>query len=572
MSLLITPPEVTVEIAPSSVWGVPQGGKVGGFTEVMPRMFWDGSQFVYFVPVEVEFGKDKITYYRQYPRGFYDMTSVIANQYGLRLVKPPAFRGYDAALVPEGRPIIFRGNPIYLYAVMPPIAPSLRVNHLQFFLHDIDTKVQIYNYGGGELLIRYDTGRGGEWFFNEPIGFPVDKMDAFTFLFGLSYDVLYHKGGAVLTLTVQVNDKIGTKVVPIDSIGGIEGNITFEGYGAFNFLTPTYNTNPLTLYPQPSAPSAIAPLSHLIITDAYGTLNYITQPFIPIRPNPSIPLIIRRYFIIAEPTMTSVGNWQQVQGVTSLRWSNTEGSLSGYDLTIPTSAAVRLTIGERQWFYKVRRVTRKTVPDDSRTHMDVELYNPLFSNEHTFPRRFNPYLMRISDFLRVMRASVHLVFNFVTDINTNAIILKDEEQEFNSLQDYLDFLKELHESNAEWFIIGNTVYLQALQNAPPVLPAVPPELIASYQQTISTEDPTVGVIGNRVLVGSQVSERGVAIASGKFPVKRRETYEILGIYIVGENEFVQLPSGEKAFVRKVDYSVTPHDMPRTQLELEVLDL
>jgi hypothetical protein len=577
MSVLITSPEVGVEIASASVWGVPLAGKIGGFTEIVPRIFrvGAGGAYVYFSKIETSFGSDKIKYYRQNPNDYTNKTNDIASQYGLQLVYPPAFRGFPAALVPPDVAIALRGNPIYIYAVMPPITPQNQQNQIILHLHDLDLKIYIKPFSANELTVHIEAtgaGIGYQMFFTEPIGFPVDRGDAFTFLLGVSYDILYHKGGAVLALTIQVNQKSETKVLPLNSVAEMEGNVTFTGYGAYTFMQPTYVTQELTPYPEPQTlPNVVTP-SHRIIIDRFGTLQYLSGVTIPARTNPNIPLIIRRYFVIAVPTIVSSGTWQSVSGVNSISWSNTGGSLSGYNLSIQTSAAVRLTVGSRQWVYKVRKVTRRQTPNDPRMVVDVEFYNPLTTNEHTFPRRFNPYLMRISDFLQVMQASVHLAFNLVTDINTNAIILRDEELDFNSLQDYLDFLKELYGGNAEWFVIGNTVYFQPLSSAPPTLSPIPQDYIVSYEVTVSADEPTVGVFGDNVYVSSQASQRGVSIASGRFPVKRLESYEIVGIYLVGENEFVRLPNGEKAFVRNVSYSIQPFEPPKTQLELEVVDI
>ena len=577
MSVLITTPEVLVEVAPASVWGYPLGSKVGGFTEIAPRIFrvGAGGAYVYFTPIEHEFGKDKIKYYRQNPSDYQNKTNDIAAQYGLKLVYPPAFRGFPAALVRHDIAIALRGNPLYIYAVMPPITPQNQQNQIILHLHDLDLKIYIKPFSANELTVHIEAvgaGIGYQMFFTEPIGFSVDRGDAFTFLLGVSYDILYHKGGAVLALTIQVNQKSETKVLPFNSIAEMEGNVTFMGYGAYTFMQPSYVTLELTPYPEPQTlPNVVTP-SHRIIIDRFGTLQYISGVTIPARTNPNVPLIIRRYFVIAVPTIISSGTWQSVSGVNSINWSNTDGSLSGYNLPIQKSAAVRLTVGSRQWVYKVRSVSRKSTPNDPRVIVDIELYNPLTTNEHTFPRRFNPYLMRVSDLLQVMRASVHLAFNFVSDINTNAIILRDEEMDFNSLQDYLDFLKELYDGNAEWFIIGNTVYLQTLSSTPPVLSPVPAEFIASHEVSVGADEPTVGVFGNNVYVSSEVTQRGVSIASGRFPVKRRESYEIVGIYLVGENEFMRLPNGEKAFVRNVSFSIQPFEPPKTQLELEVVDI
>jgi len=576
MSVLVTTPEVLVEIAPASVWGYPLAGKVGGFTEIAPRIFkvGAGGAYVYFSELEFEFGKDKVKYYRQNPSDYVNKTNDIAAQYGLMLVYPPAFRGFPSVLVPPNVAIALKGNPIYIYAVMPPITPQNQQNQIILHLHDLDLKVYIKPFSANEMTVHIEAtgaGIGYQMFFTEPIGFPVDRGDAFTFLLGVSYDILYHKGGVVLALTIQVNQKSETKVLPLNSVTEMEGNVTFTGYGAYTFMQSTYVTQELTPYPEPQTLANVVTPSHRIIIDRFGTLQYISGVTIPTRTNPNIPLIIRRYFVIAVPTIVSSGTWQSVSGVNSISWSNTDGSLSGYNLPIQKSAAVRLTVGNRQWVYKVRSVSRKSTPNDPRVIVDVELYNPLTTNEHTFPRRFNPYLMRISDLLQVMQASVHLAFNFVSNINPNAIILRDEEMDFNSLQDYLDFLKEIA-GNAEWFIIGNTVYLQTLSSTPPTLSPVPAEFIASHEVSVSADEPTVGVFGNNVYVSSEVTQRGVSIASGRFPVKRRERYEIIGIYLVGENEFVQLPTGEKAFVRNVNFSIQLFETPKTQLELEVVDV
>jgi len=575
----ITRPEVTIEKAPASYWGTAAQNKIGFYYEFEPRWFRDtANQFVLFDKVEINFIEDDETFFVQRPTWVDKTASVINDQTGKHCY-PPAFAGLEAAFVDEGTLILLKGNPIAFTLVAPFVTPSRKSNDINVNILDLNISIKFTVQTNDRYHCHAILPNGATLFLREFSARRTKTDDAIIVTITVGYFVIRSKGKVWVVLRVKWDNEEINQVIPQDFVYfQPNGDVTISFYGAARFYVATYNTNPLYLYPQPTFAPWLASPQVVTILDFCGNLQYLSSPYvmIPMSPTPNYPRIIRRMYAYGTPALTSGGTFTPVTGIISAEWSDDSGSLKGYDINLSGGETIKITVGDYTWLFRVKSIRQIISGEDNRVLVTVELYNPLFSSLHTTPLKLNPYLMRVGDLLSIMYASIHLNFSIVYPVNSNAVIYDNREVNFNSPTDWFDYLKELvsydpenEDSLLDWWVVGNTVIFNSPVN--PVSLEFPSDEFV-FEKTIesSAEHPTVGIVCGRVIVSNEAASRGFTFRTGGFPVKRVERYRVAGVWLISTNAFVELPSKEIAQVKSISYSVSQDEIPRTEMEVEVL--
>jgi len=575
----VTRPDVTIEKAPASYWGTAAQNKIGFYYEFEPRWFSDGAGgFVLFDKVTVNFVEDEETFFVQRP-SWTDMTESVINDQTGKHCYPPSFAGLKAAFVDEGTLILLKGNPIAFTLVAPFVTPSRKSNDIVVNLLDLNIKVKFTALTNDRYHCGVILPNGSTLSLDEISARRTKTDDAILATITVGYVVIRSKNKVWVVLRIKWDNDEFSQVIPFDfAYFQPNGDVTVSFYGAARFYAATYNTNPLSLYPQPSFASWLAPPTIVTILDFCGNLQYLSSPnaTLPFAPTPYYPRVIRRMYAYGTPSLTSGGTFTPLTGVVSARWSDDSGTLTGYDLNLTGGETIRISVGDFTWLFRVKSIKQTYTGEDNRVLFTVELYNPLFSSLHTTPVRLNPYLMRVGDLLSIMHASIHLNFSVTYPVNPNAIIYDNREVNFNSPSDWFDYLKELvsydpeqSDSLLDWWVIGNTVIFNSPINPVPIeFPS--DDFVFEHTIERSTEHPTVGIVCGRVIVSNEAASRGFTFRTGGFPVKRVERYNIGGVWLISTNAFVELPSGEIAQVKSISYSVTQDEIPKTEMEVEVL--
>lgn len=124
------------------------------------------------------------------------------------------------------------------------------------------------------------------------------------------------------------------------------------------------------------------------------------------------------------------------------------------------------------------------------------------------------------------------------------------------------------EDGARWWVWGNTIYLQTPSQAITFNPP-PTSQVISYRIVEDTSMPTVGVVGNKIIVSPDANSRGVSIRTGGYPIRYREFWKVKGLFALPEGGYVTY-SNKKAEVTKVSWSITAPHEAETEVELEVI--
>lgn len=576
MAILLPQPEVTVEIAPPSFWGVPTQNKFGGVYEVPPRRFRGVStgEIVEFAPWQVDVGDEKEIFFVQNARQWLDDTQPRIGGGNYRVVYPPFFRGTAAILLmPED--FISTFSPVLVSFVLPTHQPNGAPNKLSITIVDFGVEFVLAPTTDGKLQPLVQVGST-----SQPLSDPieVERAQWGSFVGTLYFfhtairhkervlPVLYWKLGGTETIKPLLGYNLSINPAPT-------GQIYLRGYGAFRLSICGYNNGEgLALYPPLQAPFLATP-AFLTVEDVYGTLHWQTGGVIPQNPNEFHPKVLRKVVVFHRPPLSTSGEWARLPNVTSLSWDTEGGSLEGYDLSVGRGAALRITVGSAQFLYRVTSVTRERSGDSQRERVHISFKTPLLGTEHTIPTRLNPYLLRIRDLIKAMQCSVHLNFSVSFPENLlDTVIYTDEEKEFNSVEDWADFLADqicAEDKFFGWYIVGNTIVFQSAAE-PVTLPPVPTELITSQSTEISEDTATVGVVGRVTYFSPDLSQQGYVFKTGSVPTKRKERLTVKGLLLLPEGCFVRLPSNEVAKVSQVKWTVTPDKAGETEIQWEVL--
>ena len=571
MSYYQNPVTVQVKRADAKFWGT--GNQLGFVYEVSPR----GNYFpvkttngdtIYFKKTEASFGEQSEVFFYQIPKQFDEFVPE-----GLREVYPPIWGGIKGYLVNGG--LNLGGIPLLIYTVMPPLRPDDKINFLQIKLHDI----------GCELVVT-PAGNGIGWFLKSPTNITlayskhphsVNRAEWGSYVFSLfvDYKVIFSRGGKWLWFRLGINDSVEEFCVPSPTISAfLSGDVTLIGYGAFRFFKALYDVAPFTLF-NLTYPANLAPHQILWVEDRAGDLIYHEDNYFPERSSNKVGVVLRRCIIYHKPTINHLGIFTDVTaGIEDLSWSIDGGRLTVKgDTTIGMGDALKIIIGNTEFLYRVKSVEVEHSGDEINiTRKTIELENPLLANYHTVPIEFNPYLLRVSDIIKAMGCCVHLNFNIVhgSVLNDSDIALLNDRFSLNSPQDWAEMLLKIagKEDGARWWVWGNTIYLQTPSQAITFNPP-PTSQVISYRIVVDTSMPTIGVVGNKIIVSPDANNRGVSIRTGGYPIRYREFWKVKGLFVLPEGGYVAY-SNKKAEVTKVSWSITAPHEAETEVELEVI--
>lgn len=570
MSYYQNPVSVQVFTAGPDFWGVSnQLGfvyEVGG-ADYFPVRTTNGD-IIQFKRTEVSFGEQNEVFYYQLPKQY---SEVVPS--GGREVYPPAWGGVRGYLVNGG--VNIGGVPLLFYAVMPQWRPDDTPNLILLKLHDIGCELLIYPYAGGVgYSLKSPTGTALAYS-KQPHSVSRAEWGSLVFSFFVDYKVIFSRGGKWLWLRVGVNDSIDEFCIPSPTISlYMSGDVTLIGYGAFRFFSALYDVSPFTLF-NLTYPINMAPHEILWVVDNAGDLAYHYDTYFPERSNNKIGVTLRRCIVYHNPNITHAGTFANAEsGIEELSWSTEGGRLvvKG-DTNIGIGNAVKIVVSDTEFLYRAKSTEVEYSGDAiNYTTKTIELENPLLTNYHTVPIEFNPYLLRVSDIIKAMRCCIHLNFNIVYSsvLNDDDVVLLNDRFALNSPQDWADMLIKIagKEDGARWWVWGNTIYLQTPQQAITFNPP-PASQVISYRFVADTSMPTVGVIGNKIVVSPDATNRGVSIRTGGYPVRYREIWKVKGLFALPEGGYVAY-ANKVAEVAKVSWRITAPHEAETDIELEVI--
>lgn len=578
MAVLVTQPEVTVEIAPPSFWGVPTQTKLGAVYELPIQRLQgvDTQEIVEFKPFQVEVGDTKETFYVQSARRFVDDTTPRIGTGLYRVVYPPAFQGNQAILLMPDMSISTYA-PILINFVLPPIQPNNAPNRLS--IHVVDFGVDFVLAPTADNKLQPMVQVGSTMY---PLSDPVDvdraQWGSYVGSLYFFYTAVRHMDRVIPLFYWRLGGTEQFKVLdglPITINSSPSGQVYLKGYGAFRFYICEYNYREnWSVYP-PLVTSSLASSQYLVVEDVFGRLNHYLGGVIPANPNRYHPKILRKLFVFHKPSLSSGGVWSVLPNVVSINWDTEGGNLEGYNLVVTRGAALRITVGSAQFLYRVTGVTRELTGDSNVERVSVTFKTPLLGQEHTIPVKFNPYLLRVRDIIEAMKCCVHLNFSVsFPPALLDKVIYTNDDMEFNTVEDWADFLADTiceEDDFFGWYIVGNTIVFQSA-TSPVTLPSIPDDLILQRTVEVGEEQGTVGIVGRVVYFSPDVTQQGFVFKTGTVPTRRKESLRVKGLLLLPQGCFVRLPTNEVAKVTQVRWSLSPERNGETQIEWEVLAL
>lgn len=561
---------VTIQIlkAPARWWGVTN--QIGGVWELSPKLFrTDGNYWVEFERFDIDLGGDREILYIQKPSVWVDVTE----SKGSVFCYPPAASGAKCIYL-DGY-LSISGLPVLLWCLLPPLNKSDQPNKLTIYFPDLDANFVLQGAGGkvgwylarGNSVLTYST---------ETISVDTAQWGSHYFNLYIHYFLIYSKGRRWLIFLVKVGNNLETKTILANNISSyLSGSYTIHTYGALRVYQPQYTTDPF--YPISLAyPTGVATPQFLWVEDRGGNLHHHEGNVFPARSNNSYPVILRRVLVFHQPTITTTGGFSEAPtAITSIDWSLDSGSIEAEEgFQFGVGDGLKIVVGDTEFLYRVKSVVKERRGLQWRYRAELE--NPLLQTYCVVPAEVNPYLLRWKDLVKAMKCCVHLNFNFVCNFMSDETIcdLNDNFQ-LNSLPDWCDMLLKVagRSEGTKWFIWGNTVYLQSIQDA--VSFTMPPaSQILDYKIERETTLPTIGVVGGRVIVSPEATTRGVSIRTGGYPVEFKITVRAKGLVAVPSNAYIVFSSGEHqgriAETTSVRWRlVAPHDA-ETELSGEVV--
>lgn len=575
MAVYLNHTEIGIYKAPASYWATMS--KVGAIYEINPTVVKaaDGS-LIHFEKVEVDIGKVKETFFVQRPKSYEDVTETLGSQF----CYPPAANGIKCLYLRGG--VSVSGMPLMLWVLLPPVRPDNTANFLRIHLPDLYGYLLIVPFGGGQLSWGLYTNDGSTLASaDKPVQVNTAQWGSVYFTLYLHYFTIYSMGSRWVVLYLQINDDLTTKVLMPRYVSGYpQGDAVIEGYGALRCVRPTYDTQPfipLNL----TYPSGMANPSGLWIEDKAGQLNYVSELTFPARSGDKYPVVLRRCFLFHEPTKTVSGNFvDATQRIKSVEWKLDGGQIVGDELTqFGVGDAVKIVYGSSEWLFRVKTVRIERSGDSLMRKFTVELENPLLQSYAVIPIKLNPYLLRVRDIVRAIHCCVHLdvTINYSNFIDPDSVCLINEEMDFNSLNDWCDLILKLagKEEGGRYFVLGKNVFFQTPAEA--IAFAMPPSsVVLSYSVETDTSMPTVGIIGNTIIVSSEAGVRGISFRSGGYPISCRVNMRLAGLHFIQPVPYITFVGGEhngkKAETGEVSWSVEAPAKAETSVNFDILGI
>ncbi len=578
MAVYLNPVQIGIKRAPATYWGTTS--KIGAVYEIPPSVVQKvGGGVIHFDKVEVEIGKNKEIVFVQRPSGYQDLTDTL----NLPDCYPPSAGGLKCKMLNGA--ITVSGIPIALWVLLPLTKPSGDLNNLKIYLPDLNATFIVSPFGDGVIWgLVSDTGvslaTSGKLDVNKA------QWGSFYFPLFIHYFTIFSgeptSVGRYLVFTVQLGQHREQRVIWTNNISAYpQGDAVVEGYGAIRYYRVTYDTSAFTpmniVYPQ-----ALPSPKVVWVQDANGFLVHheVNDLTFPERSNNKVPLVLRRCLVFHEPTLSVEGGFTDAEtGVKEVSWTLTDGEIVGDELTqFGVGDAVKIVVGTTEFLFRVKGVSIRRSGNQNLREFRVQLEQPLLQTYAVAPVRLNPYLLRVKDVIRAMKCCVHLHFNMSYDalgLSETDIVTLNDEFTLNSLSDWCDLLVKIAGKSypVRWWVVGKNVVFQTINNA--IEFTVPPSAyILEYGIEADTSMPTVGVVGNTIVISPEAATRGVSFRNDGYPISRRVRYRLAGLFFAPANGFVAIQGGDyngrKAESNEVHWKVIAPSYGETEAVLDIV--